>query len=207
MPLSTLLYRCPICGMDPVEDQPVDRVICLACSARFEPAPPTGECRIRVRVSGEVHDVHAGVLTRRIARLGGASSRASGPDGRLHARARVRAQFVSTEEPLRFRDRLLGFVERLAPATAGELVLDGNHMELRSAHDTHRWAIQEIDSLQTTSSAVQISLGRRGVILFRFPEDSVRRWDDLVRSALQLRWDELGRGRIVEFQPRVRGKA
>lgn len=204
MPLSTLLYRCPICGTDPVDERPDDRVVCPGCSAQFEPAPPNGECRIRIRTSGAIHDIQAAVLTRRIDRMGGSSNRAADADGRLQARASVRAQFVSVEVPLRFRERLLGFVERLAPPTAGELVLDGPTMEFHTPGDVHRWAVEDIRSLQTSSSAVQVSLGTRGVILFRFPGDSVRRWDHLVRSALQRRWHQLGRGRIVEFQPRVR---
>jgi hypothetical protein len=44
-----------------------------------------------------------------------------------------------------------------------------------------------------------------GLVLFRFVEDSPRRWDELLRHAVARRWEALGRGTIREFQPRIRG--
>ncbi|TVP55414.1 MAG: hypothetical protein EA351_10860 [Gemmatimonadales bacterium] len=190
-------------------------MFCPSCEATFEAAPPTGETRIRVSRNGQSFDAQAVLLNRRIDRLGGAAGHARQPDGRLKARAVVEAQFVSNEDPLRFRDRLLGFIERLDERVPGTLLLDGNEMELipepagsnkAAGQGAHRWTIDEIDSLQTSSSSVQISLGARGVVLFRFPDDSVRRWDDLIRRAIRERWRALGRGDIVEFQPRVRAE-
>ncbi len=69
----------------------------------------------------------------------------------------------------------------------------------------HRaWDLEEIRSLQASSSSVQLTTERGALLLFRFRNDSTRRWESLLRGAVARRWEALGRGRVVEFQPRIR---
>ena len=201
MALIDLLYRCPVCGRDPTEVKS-DQVFCPDCGSSFEAAPPTGETRIRVRHPRGTLDIQAGVLTRRIQRFGGAETRAS-RDGILRARARVRLRLITGEAPFRFRDRLMGFIERIGPPMRGELHLDGDILDFQG-DEARQWHLDDIAALQTTSSSVQLSFVDDSVVIFRLEDESVRRWEDLLRKALSQHWWEQGRGEIREFQPRLR---
>ena len=201
MGLVRLLFRCPVCGHDPTEPKS-DRVFCPDCRCTFEPATPNGETRIRVRHEEGTLEVQAAVLTRRIQRFGGAGTRAD--DGGVYrARAQVRARFITGEAPYRLRDRLMGFIERIGPPERGELVLDGDTLGFEG-ESPREWRLDEMTALQTTSSSVQISFVDESVVSFRLEEESVRRWEDLLRRALSRHWAEQGRGEIHEFQPRIR---
>jgi hypothetical protein len=67
-----------------------------------------------------------------------------------------------------------------------------------------RWLLLEIRAVQTSSSSLQISPAEGGVVEFRFPGDSTRRWESLLHYALRQAFRRAGRGEIVEFQPRIR---
>lgn len=67
-----------------------------------------------------------------------------------------------------------------------------------------RWPLLEIRAVQTSSSSLQISPAEGGVVEFRFPGDSTRRWESLLHHALRQAFRRAGRGEIVEFQPRIR---
>jgi len=212
MALKDFLYRCPGCGHDPMEGRG-DVVICPSCTLQID-RNATGTTCLRLHRPGTEAapiDVPAATLADRIAEHGGALTRATAPDGSLAYEAEVRVQTAGSEMPIRYRRRLLGFAERFGAGTPGILHLSAHALGLRSpspadASSPRRWALEDIRSLQTSSSAVQITTHLDGVVLFRFTEDSPRRWDELLRHAIGDRWKRLGKGTVQEFQPRIRAE-
>jgi hypothetical protein len=152
-------------------------------------------------------ELPAGELSRRMEALGGAMTRARGSDGRLRFQSRVRVRFAREEEPIRFRDALLGFAELFGDGKEGSLALEHDRLVLTlddGEGESMTWPLLELGALQTSSSSVQISPKGGGVVLFRFPDESTRRWEELLRTAIAVAWREAGRGEVAEFQPRIR---
>jgi hypothetical protein len=122
------------------------------------------------------------------------------------AQTRVLYSLAEREDPLHYRGRLLGFVERFGVGREGILALDLTHLRLLPTATTPPliWPLEDLRSLQSSSSFLQITDTQETVVLLEFPEDSPRRWDEVLRGALQSRWSALGRGVITEYQPRIR---
>lgn len=213
MALVDFLYRCPFCGRDPMEGKGL-RASCAGCGRGY--APGSGGTRIRITEAGGTEsEVTAGELARLLAEKGGATASARGPDGRVAYRSRVRARFADREAPVRFRGELLGFCELFGEVVEGVLALEEGHLRFQPTEvpkagesgpdgGSSAWPLLELGALQTSSSSVQISPREGGVVLFRFPDASTRRWEELLRTAIAETWRDAGRGEVVEFQPRIR---
>jgi hypothetical protein len=213
--LVDFLFRCPYCGHDPMEGKGV-RASCSGCGRSFEPGK--GGTAIRVDGDGKgPREVPAGILSRQMDDHGGALSLARGEDGRLRHHTRVRARFAHRESPVRFRGEFLGLFELFGVGDQGILALEHDHLTFHpgpqapengdgsgGGGETRVWPLLELRALQTSSSSAQISPRGGGVVLFRFPEDSVKRWEELLRGAISEVWEEAGRGKVIEFQPRIR---
>jgi hypothetical protein len=202
-----------------------DVATCPSCGLQVDRRASGSTC-LRLRWSGPPPrscEVAAATLADRIAASGGALSRATTPDGSLSYEAEVRVRTAGTELPIRYRGRLLGFAERFGGGTPGVLHLSDDALTLHPAPPgatpadalsqgtpgptpQRRWALDDIRSLQTSSSSVQITTATDGVVLFRFVRDSPRRWDELLRHAISRRWRGMGKGRVQEFQPRIRAE-
>jgi hypothetical protein len=198
-----------------------DRATCPACGLEVVRADgPPGTLSVRTR-EGVSRPVHATVLAARIDALGGALARATGPDGCLAHAADVLVRTAGSEVPVRLDRRLLGFAERFGRGSPGRLELTPEVLRLvpggpRSGAgagpppaSVRQWPLESLRALQTSSSAVQVTTDTpagqgTGVVLFRFVEDSPRRWDELLRHAISRRWEALGLGQVIEFQPRIR---
>lgn len=104
-----------------------------------------------------------------------------------------------------FRGSLLGFAERSTPEEAGTLTLTGETLEYRpdGAGAAESWPLLGIRAVQTSSRSVQVRSPEGALLQFRFPEDSPKRWDELLRGAITRLWRATGRGEISEFQPRI----
>lgn len=230
MPLAHLLYRCPRCGEDPVEGGK-DEVSCPTCGAVFRRGGKGG--RITVSVPGEGEwSVPSDRLSQAIAELGGPATRATDPGGRISYAARVEVRRAQREDPVWYRGDLRGFAERFGAPEDGVLQIDDLGVSLlRPGESTtgptskekgalgaspedpqevpvtgalvERWPFLEIGALQTSSSSVQISPKEGGVVEFRFPGDSPKRWDELLRMGVQAAYSREGKGRVLEFQPRI----
>lgn len=203
MGLADFLYRCPECGADPISATR-QGARCVACGSSFVPAPE-GE-GIRVRTPSGVRRTALAELGRALERHGGPLPRAKDPNGNLAYEAPAVLRVARSEEPVYHEGQLLGFTEQFGPPVAGVLGIVPRELRFREAGGapSHRWELCNVRALQASSSAVQLSLPDSGVVLFRFPEDSPRRWEALLAHALREVWRELGRGEIVEFQPRIR---
>jgi hypothetical protein len=173
----------------------------------------TRRLHLTVRNGGVQREVPVATLVDRMEALGGAWSRATDGAGSLCYRAAARLRVAGTETPVRYQGRLLGFAERFGAGTPGTLEvrdesLSFHHAEsgtptARDAVPLRSWALESLRSLQASSSSVQLTTEGGGLLLFRFDNDSTRRWESLLRGAIATRWEALGRGRVVEFQPRI----
>jgi hypothetical protein len=199
-----------------------DRATCPACGLGVD-REGAGDARLRVvHASGRTALLPAALLARRIEAFGGALSSTGGAPAGALRRARVRVRTAGSEDPVRYRGRLLGFTEALLEGTPAILALDTLEirLEMLAGGDgsdappgdpvLRRWPLESLGSLQTASSTVQFTVrrgagepGAPGIVLLRFLDDSPRRWDELLRHALAGRWRALGRGEITEFQPRI----
>lgn len=200
---------------------------CPGCRRGYLPGP--GDARLlEVSADGTQREVSAASLAAAMKARGGPGSVPAA--GQPYQEARVRFRRATTEDPIRHQGRLLGFTERLGRFRDGVLRLNATH--LRIVPDPSRigrapssvrgptpgsrrvsggmgpaelvWALEDLQAIQASSSSVQFSPADGGVVLLRFVNESPRRWEDLLRSALRARWKVLGRGSIVEFQPRIR---
>jgi len=111
------------------------------------------------------------------------------------------------EGPVIYRGEVLGFAEELGEPEEGLLELNTTALILRDPErrSTPRgvWSLLDIQAVQTTSSALQISPAAGGVVHFRFLDDSPRRWEELLHSRIRDAFRLEGRGEILEFQPRI----
>jgi hypothetical protein len=209
VPLSDFLYRCPSCGGEPVENVR-GTARCRACMTEYRQG--RGETLIlERRADGKEREVPAAELAATIRSMGGPGpvptprSKGSEGEGPPALEARVRFRQAQHEDPIHYEGRLLGFAEQFDAPREGILRLDGEWIQIQAADGTRlRWSLDEIRAVQASSSSVQFAPGDGGVVLLRFPDTSPRRWDDLLRETLQARWHALGRGTILEFQPRIR---
>lgn len=201
MSLSDLLYRCPECGRDPLPGEG-DDAHCPDCGAGYA----RGDRGLEVLVTstgGETRPVPAYRLTERIRSLGGPLPRATAADGEIRYEAAVTFRPSVSEDPVHFHGRLLGFAERRGEAGEGVLSVVGRTLTLREESRTRAWSILDLRALQGSSSSVQISAADGTVLQFAFPSDSSRRWEELLRLLISRAWSEEGRGRVVEYQPRI----
>jgi len=202
MPLAHLLYRCPVCGHEPLEGRG-SLAGCAACLRAF--GPGSGGTRIAVRTGvGELEEVPARALIERIGVYGSPRGSAGAPSFPVEAAATMRV--AVRESPIRRRGALLGFCERLGARKVGVLSLYRDRLTFTERSGTmHEWPLGAVRALQGSSSAVQIAPARGGLVSFRLDRDSPKRWDDLLRAQLRAVWRAEGRGEIVEFQPRIQG--
>jgi hypothetical protein len=225
MPLTSFLYRCPACGATPMGEER-EAARCPGCRRRYLPGPGHGLI-VEVFPDGARKEVPAAALAVAMEARGG-PGRVPGA-GEPFQEARVRFRRATGEDAIRHDGELLGFAERLGAVREGLLRLNATHLRILPEPSTVRrrpprtsgngagggsgpgaaelvWALEDLQALQTSSSTVQFSPADGGVVLLEFINDSPRRWEDLLRSALRKRWKALGWGMIVEFQPRLRAR-
>jgi hypothetical protein len=163
--------------------------------------------------------------------LGGPEPAArGGRDGVLAYQAAAEARWATEERPFRFRGELLGFAEGMAAPVAGVLRITDDDLVFREMPGSgglpaiarasaggvptpstaveggallHGWPLLGIGAVQTTSRSLQIAPRAGGLVQFRFPDDSPRRWEELLHLALRQAYRRAGRGEIGEFQPRI----
>lgn len=217
MALTDLLYRCPLCGSDPLPGKAAE-ARCPTCATKFSAVRGGG-----VSVSEPGHPMvrrTALELARALALPSGDdaaqetdSSGEPGPPPAERRRpireTRARVKIATDQTPIRFEGRILGFMEEFGPTRDGVLRLERDALtfQLDSARSTHgvdRWPLDQIRSVQSSSSSVQITTRETGLVSIRVRGESIRLWELLIHRAVQGIWNARGWGRIVEFQPRIR---
>ena len=211
MALVDLFYRCPGCGHDPMEGEG-DEVRCGSCGVRI--ARRRGRLWMTAPGEGAAAAISARELCRRIDALGGPMTRATAPDGTLEYSARAMVSWRIAEDAVRHRGVLRGYSESMGPAVEGSITVDRDTVSVDGGgSDTvsvdgdrsgaGRWRHLDIGAVQAASSSLQLSLPGDRLVQFRFLGDSPRRWETLMRRLIADAWARAGRGRVVEFQPRI----
>jgi len=202
MALTDLLYRCPRCGRDPLPGVG-EHAECPECFTTYS----RGSVGSRIRVAfpgGSPAELPPHVLTGRIDALGGALPLEPGEGGEVR-RTPVRMQRSRSEEPVEWEGTLVGFVESYEPPEEGVLRLTVDTLEFLAPGGNllASWGLTTLTAVQGASSAVQIRLPGGWLHQFRFPLDSPRRWESLLRILVSRARLRAGLGEVVEFQPRI----
>ncbi|HEX9107947.1 MAG TPA: hypothetical protein VF832_11980 [Longimicrobiales bacterium] len=117
---------------------------------------------------------------------------------------RVFARFAVGEEAIRHHSVYLGMMERLAKPKEGTLTLTSDALRLKLDNGEVRvWPLEDVAALQASGRTVQVRPRRQPIVSFSFPDTSARLWDESIAAALKQCWRRLGRGEIIEFQPRI----
>lgn len=218
MALPDLLWACPACGEDRGLD---DDGVCAACDTRFA----------RGRGSTIVATAPDGTTTVRSARkwldrlpdpaslvgCGGAGD--AGPTGDAgdvgdaggkaapeavvrSAAAAVRP--VTAEQAVFGETGYLNRVEVFGDPVPGRLTLTCDALRVaREGEGEEVWPLEALTAVQASSSSLQLKRRGAPLVAFRFENDSVYLWEQLLHAALRDFYGRTGRGEILEFQPRI----
>lgn len=203
MPLYDLLWACPACGKDRgLRD---DDQSCSACGTRFlresgaaiRSIAPDGSSS--VRTPAEWLDL----LPTPASLLGDQPVRT----------ARVMIQPVTGEATVGGDLGFLNRIEVFGDETTGTLTLLADGVKVTETGEGHSksggeragdwWGLETLTAVQTSSKSLQLKRRGAPLISFRFLNDSVYLWEQLIRAALRDFYQRTGRGEIVEFQPRI----
>ena len=149
-------------------------------------------------------NVNTTILCQKIDAHGGPMTRAKQPDGNLMYSAAAMVSWRITEREVRYRGVLRGFTESMGPPLRGTLTVDREEVVVEDGRrDSGRWRHPDICAVQASSSSLQLSLPGNRLVQLRFLDDSPRRWEELMRRLITEAYERAGRGRVIEFQPRV----
>jgi hypothetical protein len=193
--LTDLLWACPQCGtLGAIDDEGRCR-----CQVRFrrtdgamiEASYPDG--RTEVRTAAAWVDELPDPAT--LLRVG---------EGETVRRADVVFQEVTGTQDIHSGGRFLNRIEQFGAARNGFLELRrGAFRYGESDAEPVVLPMEALTAVQASSSTLQLKARHRPLVSFRFPDDSVFLWELLTQTALSDFYRRSGRGRIVEFQPRI----
>lgn len=198
MPLSDLLWACPDCG-EPGGISPDGRCSCGVAFRRGKGAHivatwPDG--RSVERTPSRWVDMLDQAFTR-------LRDQAEHED--VIRRARVTVRPAVGTEAVHARGRFLNRIERYGPPVPGAIELRHDTLAYETDDDTpgRTWPFERITAIQTSSSTLQVKATDDPLVSFRFEADSLLLWEALIHDALRRFYRRTGRGKIVEFQPRI----
>lgn len=196
MALSDLLWACPVCGNDRALSN--ETATCGACGTRFlrgdgasiRAVAPDGTETVRPPAAwlDDLPDV----------------STLLGKDPIRRARVSIRP--VTGEAPVYGSAGYLNRIEVFGDERPGTLTLHPDHLvaerdELDGAPSS--WPLETLTAVQTSSRSLQLKPRGVPLVAFRFLDDSIFLWEQLIRAALRDFYGRTGRGEIREFQPRI----
>ena len=119
------------------------------------------------------------------------------------------AVLVRTEthrKPLRLAGDYIGTIEVFGEREPGTLTLDLASIAFTPDPATVGWCwpLADLAAIQPASSTIQLKVRGGPVASLRFRTGSVRLWEQRLKFCTRHAWNAAGRGRILEFQPRIR---
>ena len=200
MPIHHMLYLCPECGHDPLRGV-ARRAECQSCGAVFERG--RGSTILVTSPGGPTRVSTAKELLEATEARANASLGTSPEDGADSHRARIAIGRAQEQHVVSFDGHVLGFSERVEPEGEGILCLEGDRLTLLAeGRDPRVWTLDSIGAILISSLAIQINLLGRGLYQLEFLEDSPKRWEDLVHTALRSFYAARGRV-VIRFQPQI----
>lgn len=200
MALTDLLWACPECHEDRGLELRGSEAVCRRCGARYRRGrgasivgrPPDGTEVVRSPAEW-------------LERLPGAAVVLEQRERELR-NARVIRRSVVAMEPVRIGGRFLNRVERFGDQEEGELRLLADRLTFHAVPagaSPEQWPFDTLTAVQTSSKTLQLKARGRPLVAFRFTDDSIYLWEQLVNEAVRRFYHDTGLGEIVEFQPRI----
>lgn len=198
MAIRDLLWACPACGAEAaLRGARWGREVCARCNARLR---RVSHARIEVKTpDGQRRTATAAEWLEQLPPIQLDPPRPGHPI----RRASVLLQRRTGREPIRRGHEFLNSIDVFAAAEKGTLALHHDRLEFDGPRGPESWPLERLGALGSSSKSLQLRLRDGAVFAVRFPEASVRFWEELLREALRARYAATGRGEIVEFQPRI----
>jgi hypothetical protein len=201
LPLKDLLWACPACHGIETLDRAGD---CRRCGARFRRGRGARIVLDRAGAPAEELDAHAWLARLPWPDLDG-EGLALPPAVEPPFQERVQLRTEQRRTALRQAGDYLGRIEIFGPREQGLLELDEAVLAFRGdAGGAWTVRLEELAAVQPASSAIQLKARGGPVMSIRFPNGSVRLWEQRIKVCVRRAWSRAGRSEIVEFQPRIR---
>lgn len=110
---------------------------------------------------------------------------------------------ASHHRPLQVNGEYLGKVEQFGPPIGGTIELTDDALVFRAADRIEHWALVDLTAVQPSSTALQVKIRKGPILSMKFPQGSALLWEERLQRRLRTCYERLGRGTIVEFQPRI----
>ena len=217
MPIHHMLYRCPRCGHDPLDGHR-RRAECSSCGTTFEQG--RGSVIVVRPPDGPPEPATASSLIADLQRMGGPGTGRDVGAGSLVRESRIALGRAEGHDVIRWRGEVLGFSERIEWKGEGIIRLEGDALTFRPGKDppgfvgengrrgfdgkAERFSclLGDIQGVQISSKALQVTLEGRGLYQLEFLDDSPKRWEELLCLALRRFYAQKGQS-ITEFKPRI----
>lgn len=105
---------------------------------------------------------------------------------------------------VRYDGELIGWVEQFGTRRKGRLIL--TQLDLAFVGEdggTRRIQVDDLTSIQPSSSSLQLRTRAGDILSLRFEESSVLHWERALQTAVKRRWSATGRGEVYDYQPRI----
>jgi hypothetical protein len=125
------------------------------------------------------------------------------PNGRLGPVPAI-VRVARAAVPVRDGPDFLGRVEVFGPAVSATITLDDHTLAAGIPERPLVWPLETITAVQPSSSTLQINSRAHPLASFRFRDQSVRLWEEMLQDRLRRVHSAAGNRRIVQFHPRIR---
>jgi hypothetical protein len=199
--IPDLLWACPACGEDRGLAARGRACRCTRCGTAFRRGPGAA-----IRADGPDGSTTVLQPAEWLARLPEPRSlvrQRDGEGGTIRA-ARASTRRVSGSDAVFDEHGYLNRIELWGEPAPGRLELRPDQL-VWSPDDgaSEAWPLGELTAVQASSRAVQLNRAGALLVEVRFDDDSVFLWERLLHAALRDFYGRMGRGEIVEFQPRI----
>jgi 1-acyl-sn-glycerol-3-phosphate acyltransferase len=204
MAIRDLLWACPFCGTEQGL-RPAGRAeVCAHCGTRFRRGHGASIVAERPGEGSETRP--AAAWSDRLPPLDvEARIRRAREGGGVLREDRAVLRMAEGDESVYDDGTYLNRIERFGPRREGTLRLELDRLSFvgQTPADTVIWPFEALEAVQASSSTLQLRGRGKPVGSLKFPDGSSRFWEELLCAVLQYRATAEGRGRIVEFQPRI----